>query len=113
MADAATMLEARQPRRFPIDAAKVIGPVTTETDLKLTLPAGWRVRLPPSVDVSDKWGNYQAHYQQSGDTLSVHRRLEGARGVYPPASLSDLAAWLRAVAQDDVSYLVIEPSVTP
>jgi transglutaminase-like putative cysteine protease len=113
MADAATMLEARQPRRFPIDAAKVIGPVTTETELKLTLPAGWRVRLPPSVDVSGKWGNYQAHYQQNGDTLAVHRRLEGARGVYPPASLSDLAAWLRAVAQDDVSYLVIEPSVTP
>jgi hypothetical protein len=45
--------------------------------------------------------------------LRVSRTLEGARGVYPPGDLVDLTRWLRGVAQDDVAYLVIEPSTTP
>jgi hypothetical protein len=40
--------------------------------------------------------------------LHIVRQLEGARGIYPPADLPDLTAWLRAVAQDDVAYIVIE-----
>jgi hypothetical protein len=39
--------------------------------------------------------------------------LEGARGIYPPESLGDLAQWLRNVAQDDVPYLAIETRATP
>jgi hypothetical protein len=34
--------------------------------------------------------------------------MVGARGVHPPSDLSDLTAWLRAVAQDDVAYIVLE-----
>jgi transglutaminase-like putative cysteine protease len=109
MADAATALEAKGPRRFPIDAAKVIGPVVGASEITLTLPAGWRVQLPPTVTVTGKWGSYTARYTQEGTTLTVSRRLEGARGVYPPEALPDLAAWLRAIGKDDVPYLVIEP----
>jgi hypothetical protein len=43
----------------------------------------------------------------------VHRRLEGARGVYAPEAVADLAAWLRAIGQDDVPYLVLETGSTP
>jgi transglutaminase-like putative cysteine protease len=113
MADAATALEARGPRRFPIDAAKVIGPVASVTEITLGLPSGWRVQLPPEVEVAGKWGSYSARYRQEGTTLHVSRRLAGARGIYPPEDLSDLAGWLRGIAQDDVSYLLIEPSPIP
>ncbi|HEY8197468.1 MAG TPA: DUF3857 domain-containing protein [Gemmatimonadales bacterium] len=113
MADAATALEAKGPRRFPIDAAKVIGPMVGESHLSLTLPPGWRVHLPPPVTVIGKWGSYTARYAQEDSTLRVHRRLEGARGVYAPEAVADLAAWLRAVGQDDVPYLVLETGSTP
>ncbi|HYF38421.1 MAG TPA: DUF3857 and transglutaminase domain-containing protein [Gemmatimonadales bacterium] len=113
MADAATALEAKGPRRFPIDAGKVVGPITTATDISLALPAGWQVQLPPDVEAAGKWGSYTARYEQEGSTLRVSRVLEGARGVYPPEDLADLTRWLREVAQDDVAYLVVEPSATP
>src|SRR3954454_9039226 len=113
MADAATALESNGPRRFPIDAAKIIGPVATFTDIKLTLPPGWQAQLPHDVEAKSKWGNYAARYDQEGATLHIVRQLEGARGIYPPADLPDLTGWLRAVAQDDVAYLVIERNSTP
>jgi transglutaminase-like putative cysteine protease len=113
MADAAAALEAQGPRRFPLDAGKVIGPMAVTTEIDLTLPVGWRVQLPPEVDFSSKWGSYTARYQQEGTRLRVSRRLEGARGVYPPADLPDLTRWLRGIAQDDVTYLVIETGPTP
>jgi transglutaminase-like putative cysteine protease len=109
MADAATALESRGARRFPIDAAKIVGPVVGASEVTLTLPEGWRVQLPPTVTVAGKWGSYTARYTQEGTTLTVSRRLEGARGIYPPEALSDLTAWLRAIGEDDVPYLVIEP----
>ena len=112
MADAAAALEANGTRRFPIDAGKIIGPVTTATEIVLTLPPGWQAQLPPDVEVVGKWGSYTAEYRQDGNDLRLSRRLEGARGVYPPGDLPDLIQWLRAVAQDDVSYLVIEPAST-
>jgi hypothetical protein len=112
MADAAAALEANGTRRFPIDAGKIIGPVTTATEIVLTLPPGWQAQLPPDVEVVGKWGSYTAEYRQDGNDLRLSRRLEGARGVYPPGDLPDLIQWLRAVAQDDVSYLVIEPAGT-
>jgi hypothetical protein len=113
MGDAATALEANGPRRFPIDAGKLIGPVTTATEISLTLPPGWHAQLPPDVEVVGKWGSYTARYHQEGSTLLLSRRLEGASGVYPPGELPDLIRWLRDVAQDDVSYLVIESGSTP
>jgi transglutaminase-like putative cysteine protease len=113
MADAAAALEARGPRRFPIDASKVIGPVTGGTEVTLTLPEGWRVQLPRNVSATGRWGSYVARYTQEGRTLRVSRRLEGARGVYPPESVTDLATWLRAIGEDDVPYLVIESGATP
>lgn len=113
MADAAAALEAGGPRLFPLDASKLIGPTASITEITLSLPSGWRVQLPPNIEVTGKWGTYTAQYRQEQTTLRVFRRLEGARGIYPPGELPDLCRWLRAVAQDDVSYLVIEPGSTP
>jgi hypothetical protein len=113
MADAAAALESRRPRRFPIDAAQIIGPAATFTDITLTLPPGWRAELPRDVEAKGKWGSYTARYDQQGTTLHIVRSLEGTRGIYPPEDLPDLTGWLRAVAQDDVAYLVIERNPTP
>jgi hypothetical protein len=113
LADAAAALETRGQRRFPFDAGKVIGPVTTATEITLTLPEGWQAQLPADVEVAGKWGSYTARYAQEGRTLRVSRTLEGARGVYPPKDLPDLTRWLRDVARDDVPYLVLDPGSTP
>lgn len=113
MGDAARMLDAAGPRRFPIDAAKVVGPLVASTELTLALPAGWRVDLPAPVSVSGVWGRYTATYSQERDTLYVRRRLEGTRGVYRPETFPDLVAWFRALAADDVPYLVLTPSGAP
>src|SRR5439155_1444695 len=45
----AAELEARGPRRFPIDVAAVAGPHEEAAELKLTLPDGWRAQLPPNI----------------------------------------------------------------
>jgi transglutaminase-like putative cysteine protease len=113
MADAASALEARGRRRFPIDAGKVIGPVVGATEITLTLPTAWSAQLPPDVTASGKWGTYTASYRQEDRILRVSRRLEGARGIHPPEELADLTRWLREIARDDTPYLVIEPGPTP
>ena len=101
MADAATALETRGRRLFPIDAGKIIGPVTTVTDIALDLPAGWRAQLPREVEAIGKWGKYSARYEQAGTTL--RDALRNVPGI----------AWLRKMAQDDVTYLVLESGSTP
>jgi hypothetical protein len=113
MADAARALEVKKERRFPIDAAKVIGPITGVDELTLTLPDGWRAQLPKAVSVTGKWGTYAATYRQEGSRLHFTRRLEGARGVHPPDALPELVAWFRAIAADDVPYIVLEPAPVP
>ena len=107
MADVAAALEADGPRRFPIDAGQVIGPIAALKEFTLTLPDGWRADLPKAVTVKGKWGSYTAMYAQDGTRLRLTRRLEGARGIYPPEALPDLLAWMRAIAADDVPYIML------
>jgi hypothetical protein len=113
LADAASRLEARKVRLFPVDAEKVLGPMVGRTEIILALPPGWRAELPRTVSVDGKWGRYATRYTQDGQTLHVLREFEGALGVYPPAEVGDLVSWLRAVAADDVPYIVIESGASP
>jgi hypothetical protein len=113
LADAASRLEARKVRLFPLDAERVLGPMVGRTEIILTLPPGWRAELPRTVSVDGKWGRYATRYTQDAQTLHVMREFEGARGVYPPAAVGDLVSWLRAVAVDDVPYIVIESGASP
>ena len=84
MADAAAVLEARGPRRFPIDAAKVIGPVAGGTDVTLTLPAGWRVQLPRNVSAAGKWGSILVPLRPGGDNSPGVPATGGNPGRLPP-----------------------------
>ena len=78
------------------------------TELRVTLPAGWRARLPKDVDASSDFGNYHAQYRQEGRVLHVLRELTGQRGVQPPGRIVDLIAWLRAVSQDDAGVILLD-----
>jgi len=104
----ASELEARPPRRFPIDAEDVLGGDVALTELRITLPDGWRARLPKSVSAPSPFGSYDTKYEQVGSELRLTRRMTGARGVLPPERFPDLIAWMRTVAQDDQDIIVLE-----
>lgn len=101
-------LESRGPRRYPIDVAAVIGPVEEVSEFRLRLPEGWRARLPQGVAATSEFGAYTSEYRQDGRELRVTRRMVGRRGTEPPERIDALVAWLRAVARDDVKYIVLE-----
>jgi transglutaminase-like putative cysteine protease len=101
-------VEAHVPRHYPIDAATIFGPEESVSEFRVTLPDGWRARLPADVEASGPFGSYAATYRQDGGVLRVVRRTRGARGVYPPDRVGDLLAFLRAVARDDARYIVLE-----
>lgn len=108
MANAAAALEAQEARRFPIDAAQVVGPAVGVTELRVALPEGWVARLPRSVRAQSEFGSYTAEYAQTGNELRIVRRMEGRRGVLPPERIGELIAWYRAVGEDDVRFIVMD-----
>jgi len=103
-------LEARAPRRMPIDASAVIGAVTNLTETRITLPEGWHARLPPSVSAKSAFGSYESTYRQDGRVLIVTHNISGARGILSKDHAPDLIAWFREVAKDRVPFIVIEHS---
>jgi transglutaminase-like putative cysteine protease len=101
-------LESHPTRRYPIDAARVFGPATADWVVELTVPAGWRAKLPAADTATSAFGSYAATYTQDGQTVRIERRLAGARGIEPPGRVGDLIAWLKRIAADDTEYLVFE-----
>jgi transglutaminase-like putative cysteine protease len=101
-------LQDRGERRFPIDAASVIGPISSRTDVRITLPNGWKARLPQNAVVDGPFGLYESTYAQDGRDLVITRRLHGATGVLPKERINDLVGWLQGVAADDVRFIVLE-----
>ena len=108
MANSASQVEGMPPRRFPIDASRIIGRSSGITDLRITLPAGWKVRLPASVTADSPYGAYTVTYKQEGRLFSLHRELVGRIGTYDKSKIGDVIAWLRAVSADDAKFVVIE-----
>ena len=101
-------LEERGERHFPIDASEVLGPAAGYSEFRVTLPEGWKARLPQNVTADSPFGFYQATYAQTGRELVVARRVRGKVGVYPKERIDDLESWLRQVATDDVHFIVLE-----
>ena len=107
LANVAKDLESRAPRRFPIDVARVWGPRYTNTRYEITLPAGWHATLPKSVTATGPFGSYESTYSEANGVLRITRQITGATGVEPPGKVTDLIAWMRAVAADDVKFIVL------
>ncbi|HEY6357028.1 MAG TPA: transglutaminase family protein, partial [Vicinamibacterales bacterium] len=105
---AADEFEARLPRLMPIDASAVVGPGSWITESRITLPPNWHARLPQNVTAASAFGRYEAVYQQVGQELIVTRHLSGTTGIFPKESAPELLAWLRALAKDRVSFIMLD-----
>jgi hypothetical protein len=102
-------LAGAAPRRTPIDAAAILGsPATISHELRITLPPGWRVLLPPNISASSVFGTYEASYAQEGRTLRIARRMTAGSGRQPPERLADLVAWLRRIAEHEAAAFVLQ-----
>jgi Domain of Unknown Function with PDB structure (DUF3857) len=107
-AAAADALQAHLPRRMPIDAARVVDPLTAIREIRMTLPPGWRARLPEPVTATSAFGSYESTYQQVGRDLIITRRTTGARGIVSKDHIAELIAWCRAMARDRVPFVAID-----
>lgn len=96
------------PRRFPIDAARVSAPGVQTRELRVTLPEGWKAKLPKDVVAHSDFGSYEMHYRQDGRDVIITNVRSGARGIYPPSRIGDLVAYLRAIGADNTKLLVLE-----
>lgn len=107
LATAAKDLEAREPRRFPIDPSRFWGARTSISRFEIALPAGWHAQLPTGVRASSPFGDYESTYVEEDGTLRLSRRVTGATTVQPPESIDAFIAWLKAVAADDAKFIVL------
>jgi hypothetical protein len=108
-----SQVEADQERRFPIDIAQVNAPSVYRLAFEFQLPDGWKADVPSPVTVNGPFGYYRAEYRQAGRTLRASREMGGGRGLLPPDSVGALRAWLRGVAGDRVSMIVLERGTGP
>ena len=96
--------------RFPIDVASVIGPMESVTEFRVTLPEGWKARLPQNVTANGVFGSYTATYEMNGRELRIVKRMSGGRGIQPPAAIGSLVSWLKEMGKDDARFIVLEPA---
>ena len=103
-------VEAHVPRKYSIDARQIFGSEESIQEFRVTLPEGWRARLPSEVAVSGPYGTYASTYEQNGRELHIVRRMVGERGILPPNAVLDLLQFLRTVSRDDARLIVLEHS---
>jgi len=101
-------LESRGARKLPISSRKVGGGRTELQDLRLTLPAGWKAKLPPNDSATSVFGTYVAEYSQNGQELRISRRLSGVDGVQPATKYGELLDWMKQISKDDAKYVILE-----
>lgn len=109
----ASELETRTTRAFPIDASQVLGQLETITDLQITLPPGWTAELPKNVSATSFFGSYESTWTQEGRQVRMMRRIKGTRGIFPPARIVEVIAWLKTVGADDTEFLSLRPAPVP
>ncbi|HEV2643609.1 MAG TPA: DUF3857 domain-containing protein, partial [Candidatus Elarobacter sp.] len=100
--------DAKEPRRLPIDGAKLPSNIPLVTELRITLPAGWKAQLPKNVSATSEFGTYTREYAQQGRDLVVTGRLATKSAVFPKEAFPALVTWMKAVAADRNEYVVLE-----
>lgn len=101
-------IDTVRPRMLPIDAARIIPPVSTSVEWRVTLPAGWTVDLPSNVNTASFFGRYRSTWTLDGQELRLVRELEGGRGVFGPERIAEVRVWLRTVGADDPEFLTMK-----
>ena len=105
---AAKEIESKPPRLFDIDPVKIFGYQQSTIELHLTLPEGWKAQLPASVKATGPFGSYESTYAQNGRELTIVRQSGGASGIVAGSRVAELSAWMRAIAKDDATLLIIQ-----
>jgi len=108
-------LRANALARFParktaINADEVLfgpPPGSREITMQVTLPEGWRARVPADVIVSGVFGTYSTSYRQDGRVLSVVRREVSGSGVYPASRFADVIAFYTAIGRDEENRTIV------
>lgn len=102
---------ARLPaRKTLIDAEEVLigrPPGVREVTMQVTLPDGWRARVPADVVVSSEFGRYSTVYRQDGRVLTIARKEESGQGVFPPARLPDVVSFYKAISADEENRTLV------
>jgi hypothetical protein len=106
-------LSAAPTRQTYMDASKILGMLVTTTDVRITLPDGWKAELPANVQATSFFGSYQSTWTQEGNELHLVRRIQGVRGIHPPQRIAEVITWLRAVSADNYEFLTIKPAASP
>jgi hypothetical protein len=109
-ANRARTLAAAPARTTPIDASKILGMLVTTTDVRITLPAGWKAELPTNVLVTSFFGSYESRWTQQGDEVRLVRRIQGMRGIHPPQRIAEVIAFFEAVGADNYDFLTLVPA---
>jgi hypothetical protein len=105
-------LEKEPKRRFPIDASRVLGVGTRSSEFRITLPDGWKAKLPSSVTATSAFGGYRSEYVQDGRVMRITRVFTGSKAVLPPEKMPELIAWLRQIGKDDANHILLEGAPT-
>jgi transglutaminase-like putative cysteine protease len=100
-------------RAYPIDAERILSTGTVVNTMHITLPAGWHVRLPPSVSATSAFGTCQAFYRQDDRVLSITHRTVGVQGIYPKTRWEELVRWLGECANDRAAIIMIDHATKP
>ena len=97
-------------RKTSINAESVLRappPTSSLVTMTVTLPEGWRVRVPANVIVQGDFGTYSTEYSQEGRTFTIVRREISAQGVYPPSRLADVIAFFKATSADENNKTIV------
>ena len=101
-------LEKEPKRRFPIDAQRVMGVGSRTTEFSITLPTGWKAKLPPGVTAESAFGSYRSEYAQNGCVMRITRVFTGSKAILPPERMPELIAWMRQIGKDDAKLILLE-----
>jgi hypothetical protein len=102
-------IESMSERTSSINAEEVLRspPTALTIDMRVTLPEGWRARVPDHVNVKGDFGTYSTEYTQEGRVLRIVRTEISASGVYPPSRLKDVLEFFRAISADENNRSIV------
>lgn len=102
-------IESMSERKTSINAEEVLRspPTALSVDMRVTLPEGWRARVPDAVIVKSDFGTYSTEYTQAGRVLRIVRTETSVAGVHPPGRLKDVLEFFRAISADENNRSIV------
>ncbi|HWR35433.1 MAG TPA: DUF3857 and transglutaminase domain-containing protein [Clostridia bacterium] len=103
---ASTILEIKEPRRFPIEFD---GPMYDTDNFEVALPAGYEVdELPPPVDAEFSFASYHSKTEVKDNAILYTRTFELKELSVPVAKAEELKKFYRIIANDERSTAVLK-----